>query len=378
MQVSNFPTPTPQSCHSWKIEKYSRLYPDSGGAPNAATGWVFLADKPMKVEIVESGSAAATLHVSVAAGNPVTLELQDLSAPGQRVSGLTVLQKGLVIYARYQAQNNTMRRFQLKFATDEERSSFTIVLSRFIAVRPLTKPATSYNSHNGTLGTPPSAQSQRKPMLPNIEGLRLPTPVSPHTPGSGVCPAITTDRRATSFDCSQSSCMADMSCQPASEKPIKMLFHSSQSVSNAFLTDSPAASQTPASITQPPDNAMTQDSFAFGGQGQQSSCSSNESSLQKPVDPIVSPTSNQPALPHIVPSTSSEEPSCEAANGTLEKISGNRNSIVLDFLTDAGLCTLLRRVMKGPEFRSLLSRTDFDSLQKEMAIYYNVLERKKA
>ncbi|KAI8591984.1 hypothetical protein BDZ88DRAFT_449663 [Geranomyces variabilis] len=65
-----------------------------------------------------------------------------------------------------------------------------------------------------------------------------------------------------------------------------------------------------------------------------------------------------------------------AVDHTLEQFPGVTSSgVVLEYLSDAGLVSLLRGIMAGPEFRALMARTDFDKLQAEMETYYKRKDR---
>ncbi|KAJ3155387.1 hypothetical protein HDU86_004289 [Geranomyces michiganensis] len=91
-----------------------------------------------------------------------------------------------------------------------------------------------------------------------------------------------------------------------------------------------------------------------------------------PVTAAVSPT---PLASQVAGHSTTHTPATThpvAANST-SNINGGASSssaIVLSHLSDAGLVSLLRGMLRAPEFRALMARTDMDGLQAEMERYY--------
>ncbi|KAI8816819.1 uncharacterized protein EV422DRAFT_544110 [Fimicolochytrium jonesii] len=408
---------TAESKHIWQVEKYSRLYPGTGSVTSSnPAGWVYLSNKSLRVEISEDVGNRGKMHVQVlVGGKTVSLELHELSPQALHTSGLTLLQKENVLYGRYAAENATLKRFQLKFSTSADFHSFSVVLGRYVHIKPVqTRAQTLLDSsiaspvstprapipsvgENRNIGMPP----RRDVSLP--EGLRLPTPIStPRTisqdssasQGFGGAPTTYSQNRAV--------------FNSRFEAPSRMLFETDSQATDApsatTFSQLPPSSRMSSTLLSPVTNytqmrdfsdmdsqlrvpmasvinhtqmrdlsdmnsqlngptMVQEDDTSSETQSQLLSARQPDmgtSITQSPLEAIPSPAIIQPPPPSPCTTTLSD---------TLGQVFRDQNGIVLEYLSEAGLSTLLRKLLRGPEFRALLATVDFERLQTEFRRY---------
>ncbi|TPX70550.1 hypothetical protein SpCBS45565_g01697 [Spizellomyces sp. 'palustris'] len=370
-----------ESSHTYTIEKYSRLYPGTSGTGDS-TGWVFLADKPMGVTITENNTGGGMLRVFVMVPKTVELETHDLSRKRIEASQLIVLQKDFIIYVKYSADNGAIRRFQMKFRQDTDRASCAAVLSRFVAVKsiqPIASRPLAIQTQIGLsagvsemspihLSPTPSCEVKYEHSRTSklLHGLRLPTPVSPLSTATNVDTPPSTGRALDYFNQSSDGCSENPSLGSTPGCSLALM---STETTQSFSNDIHQRSTSPSSDAQ-----------------KNQTCIPSVAGL-KNADPTAHHESTgihalQAACPHAKASPQLSDipvhqgkivqsPATEYAEitKTLDNVFGETGTINLDYLSDAGLCSLLRKIMQNKEFQTLLTRIDFDGLKQVLDTY---------
>ncbi|KAJ3180881.1 hypothetical protein HDU87_001521 [Geranomyces variabilis] len=259
-------------------------------------------------------------------------------------------------------------------------SRFSLAMSQAVTPSSLSTPPVQRFGRTGHA-------TARKPFLPVIEGLRGPTPVS--TPAVSPSPQpqpYQQPRQAhqppqsnfwrpdsqapTSMD-SQSQAVGYQFPPPTSTMPSLPPFSRPQYHPSTYTA---AATNGNVSATASITGIDTDMSYEFPDTQRSLGDTTVADSQSQQMPPTGQSLSNGSTV--LPPTTTTDQPT--AMDYTLGQLPGGASGgVVLEYLSDAGLVSLLRGILAGPEFRALMTKTDFDQLRAEMDTYYKRKDREE-
>ncbi|KND03468.1 uncharacterized protein SPPG_00951 [Spizellomyces punctatus DAOM BR117] len=208
--------------------------------------------------------------------------------------------------------------------------------------------------------------SYEHPRTSKLHGLRLPTPVSPLSTATNVDTSTSTGRALDYFNQPSAVCSNRPSLGSTLECSLPLMSTvTPQSCSNDILhastSGSPDAQKNHTcipSIACLKNANSTAHNEATGSHALQAACSHSKASPQLSDIPVQQGKIVQAAATEYAQITK-----------TLDNVFGETGTINLDYLSDAGLCSLLRKIMQNKEFQTLLTRIDFDGLKEVLDTY---------